>query len=352
MKARFNTSRIAGLTATIPATSLDLMSLQDLWGDPKGVKSIIDATGISAVRVASPGVTTSDLCAESAERLMAALEIKPEDIDAVVFVSQTPDYQTPATSAVLQSRLGIKREAANFDINQGCSGYIYGLLQAKLLVGSGMCRTVLVCAGDTSTRLVGERDRSTRLVFGDAGSATIVTAGDTVDHVNVMTDGSGAKHIIVPAGGNRCLRSADTMNPVEQEDGNFRSQEQLFMNGKEVTAFAVREIPPVIEQTVIDAGWQKSDVGVFALHQANRFIVDYLAKKVKVDRSMMPFSCGTIGNTSVASIPVMLSIEGASLKAAGRLGKALLCGFGVGLSWGAMATSLESTAILPLGELP
>ena len=123
------------------------------------------------------------------------------------------------------------------------------------------------------------------------------------------------------------------------------------MNGKEVTAFAVRETPLVIESTLADAGWGKSDVGIFALHQANRFILAYLAKKLKVDRSMVPFSCGTIGNTSVASIPVMLSIEGTDLRAQGRLSKVVLCGFGVGLSWGAVATSMESTIILPLAEL-
>lgn len=350
MKTRFDCCHIAGITATVPAESVAVESLQPHW-DAKSLANVIRMTGITRLRVAPPLMTAADLCMESARRLMLKLNVAPADIDGIVFISQTPDFQTPATSAVLQDKLGLRQDVVNFDINQGCSGYIYALLQAEMMIHCGLCKTVLICAGDTSTKFVGEKDRSTRVVFGDAGSATIVTAGKSVDHFHLKTDGSGYQQIIVPAGAFRRRHDAETAVAVECEDGNFRSPENMYMNGKEVTMFAMREVPAIIEQVLTDSGLNKADIGLFGLHQANRFMLDYLARKLGVSPQTMPFVCGEIGNTSVASIPVMLAAAGATLREHSRLEKVVLCGFGVGLSWGAMTTTLDTTHIDPLGEL-
>jgi 3-oxoacyl-[acyl-carrier-protein] synthase-3 len=350
VKTRFECCSIAGICATVPADSLALEGLQTQW-DPKALANVIRMTGITRLRVAPPTMTASDLCLESAQRLLQELLLAPSDIDGIVFISQTPDYPTPATSAVLQDKLGLKQDVVNFDINQGCSGYIYALLQAEMLIHCGLCRTVLLCAGDTSTRFVGARDRSTRVVFGDAGSATIVTAGKNVDCFHLKTDGRGFNEIIVSAGAFRLRPSAETAREVECEDGNFRSAEQMFMNGKGVTNFAMREVPTIIETVLADSGMNKSEIGLFGLHQANRFMLDYLARKLGVTPEAMPFACGEIGNTSVASIPVMLALEAMKLREQNRLNKVVLCGFGVGLSWAAMTTTLTETNIMPLTEL-
>jgi 3-oxoacyl-[acyl-carrier-protein] synthase-3 len=350
VKTRFDCCKISGICATVPTDSVALDALQTQW-DAKALANVIRMTGITRLRVAPPTMTASDLCLESAKRLMQELNLPASEIDGIVFISQTPDYPTPATSAVLQDKLGLKKDVVNFDINQGCSGYIYALLQAEMLIHCGLCRTVLLCAGDTSTRFVGARDRSTRVVFGDAGSATIVTAGNNVDYFHLKTDGSGFKEIIVSAGAFRLRHSPETAAEVECEDGNFRSPEHMFMNGKGVTTFAMREVPAIIEQVLADSGMNKSEIGLFGLHQANRFMLDYLARKLGVTADAMPFACGEIGNTSVASIPVMLAAAGAKLREQNRLNKVVLCGFGVGLSWAAMTTTLADTKILPLAEL-
>jgi 3-oxoacyl-[acyl-carrier-protein] synthase-3 len=350
VKTRFDCCRIAGICATVPTDSVALDALQTEW-DPKALANVIRMTGITRLRVAPPTMTASDLCLESAKRLIQELQLAPSDIDAIVFISQTPDYPTPATSAVLQDKLGLKQDVVNFDINQGCSGYIYALLQAEMLIHCGLCRTVLLCAGDTSTRFVGARDRSTRVVFGDAGSATVVTAGGNIDCFHLKTDGSGFREIIVSAGAFRVPHSPETAREVECEDGNFRSAEHMFMNGKGVTTFAMREVPTIIEAVLADSGMNKSEIGLFGLHQANRFMLDYLARKLGVTAEAMPFACGEIGNTSVASIPVMLAAAGVKLREQNRLNKVVLCGFGVGLSWAAMTTTLADTQILPLAEL-
>lgn len=349
MKAAFQSCRIEGIAAAVPRQQVDLTSLTDTW-DLKTIQKITTATGITKVRIALPSVTASDLCFSAAQTLIAAMNIDAGTIDGLVFVTQSPDFPLPSTGPILQHRLGLKKDVVTFDINLGCSGYVYGLLQADLMIHSGMCRRVLVLSGDTITRYVSDKDRSARMVFGDGGSATLVAGGNERELFDMKTDGSGAAHIIVSAGGHRRPSTSDNTVPTEREEGNIRSDANLYMNGMEVTTFAVREIPEIVSQLVKDAGWTINDVDLFALHQANAFILGYIAKKLRVDTQRMPFACGEIGNTSAASIPVMLAQKVGQF-AARPLSKVVLCGFGVGLSWGAMTTSLADTRILPLQEV-
>lgn len=350
MNTTFSCSRIAGVAAAVPAATTDLSIFAAEWGE-RDVANIIRSTGITHVREARPGQTTADLCESAARALFTALGASPSDVDGIVFVSQTPDHIMPATSAILQHRLGLERRAAAFDLSYGCSGYIYGLLQADLLISAGLCRSVLVCAGDTTTRLVNPRDRALRMLFGDGGSATLVVAGQDPHGYAVRTDGSGARSLIVPAGGARTPRSEETAVEHKAEDGNVRSQNDLFMDGVAVLFMALRDVPEAIDEAAALAGWARSDVSFFGLHQANRFMIEYLARKLAAPPGSTPFHAADIGNTGPASIPALLAREHPRLAAEGRLDRAVLCGFGVGFSVAAMTTSLADTTVLQLIEV-
>ncbi|OLS38433.1 3-oxoacyl-ACP synthase III family protein [Bacillus sp. MRMR6] len=345
MKATLTNSIIKGISTAIPKTQVNLHSLSSIYGEDE-VNRIIASTGIEEIHVAREGLCTSDLCEAAAEALLSRLEISPSTIDGLVFVSQTPDYRMPATSVLLQHRLGLPTTAVAFDINYGCSGFVYGLYQASMMVEAGGCERVLVCVGDTSTRMVHPGDRSVRMVFGDAGSAALIEKGKNTTHFVLRTDGSGAEHLIIPAGGSRKPISEATSKPIETEDGNVRSEETVYMNGMEIMSFALREIPVMIEDLLNLSGWKKEDVGTYALHQANKFMLEYLRKKMKLQKESVPIAVSSVGNTGPASIPLMLAIKHKKLSERNQLEKVICCGFGVGLSWAACSLDLSSTVIL------
>lgn len=350
MNGFFEGLQLRAIAAAVPAQTVDLHGLASRFGK-KEIELIMGNTGITRIRQAPQGVTASDLCARAAREIFSVSGIAPNSIDGVVFVSQTPDYILPATSVCLQHRLGIPSSAVAFDINYGCSGYIYGLFQAALLVHAGCCRRVLVCAGDVTTGLINPDDRSVRMVFGDAGSATVVERGDSFASFAIRSDGSGADKLMIPAGGCRHPRSAETSVATERENGNLRSDEDMYMDGMGIMNFAISEVPKMVQELLERMGWEKGEVGTFGFHQANRFMLQYLARKMGLEAGGVPVAVEGIGNTGPASIPVMLSSQGQRLKAEDRLDKTLLCGFGVGLSWGGVALNLSGTEIIPWVEL-
>lgn len=336
---------IRTVAAALPRQSLDLRELGGLFGQEE-VDRIIATTGIRRVRVAPEGMCASDLCEAAARAAFQAAGLTGADMDAVLFLSQTPDYRLPATSPILQEHLGLPKEALAFDINLGCSAYIYGLFQAGLLVSSGACRRVLVLAGDTSTRMINPGDKSVRMVFGDAGSATIVESGTDAASFLIRTDGDGARNLIIPAGGFRRPADSAAAEVTTDENGNRRSALDLFMDGMEIMNFGLREVPPAIDGVLALAGWKKAETGSFVLHQANRFMLEYLRRKMQLPAAAMPVAMADTGNTGPASIPLALTVARDQLQQEDRLRKCVLCGFGVGLSWGAAAADLGNAQIL------
>ncbi|MBF0378958.1 MAG: ketoacyl-ACP synthase III [Desulfamplus sp.] len=339
---------IHSIATALPPDIEDLNELDMIFGE-EDTKRIIKTNGIERVRKAPEELCTSDLCTAAAKVFLNPELI--ENIDGIVFVSQTPDYILPATACTIQHRLGLSKSCVAIDINHGCSGYVYGLYQASMMVSSGGCRSVLMCAGDVLSRYVNMFDKNERMVFGDAGSATLITRGDKEIGFSFHTDGSGAEHLIIKAGACRNPRNDETANVSMREDGSMRSDEDLFIKGIEVMNFSLREVPKVVAEALESVGWNKEDITLLGLHQANKFIIDYLRKILKISANKVPVAMGDTGNTSAASIPLMLCKEKDRLIQEKMLNKSVLCGFGVGLSCGAAALDLSGANLFEPIEL-
>lgn len=340
MKTIIPNIQIAAIASYLPEASLDLKSLGQLYGSTE-VENIIKTTGIERVRVCQTDETSSDMCFAAAEHLIEREGIDRKEIDGLVFVSQTTDYILPATSVILQHRLKLTTETVCQDVHYGCSGYIYGLFQASLWIQSGACRNVLVLSGDTTTKMIHPEDKSMRMVFGDAGTATLITKGDEPIAFNICSDGSGYDQLIVPAGGFRMPKSEKTKQLIEDEDHNKRTLEDLSIDGLGIFSFVISAVHPNVNAVIDLMAWDKNDVDIFAFHQANKYLLSYVQKRLKVSEEKVPNNVQNYGNTGPASIPLLLSDILPEYQQS--LSKVVLSGFGVGLSWGSVACSLKQT---------
>lgn len=330
MEVQIPGCRLHSVSATVPDQMISTSDYYTRYGE-KEVKRIVMGTGIESMYVAPIGMRASDLCQRAAEELFERMQIDPNSIDGLIFVSQTPDYRMPATSASLQARLNLKKSLVAFDINYGCSAYIYGLYQAAMLISSGGCQRVLVCAGDTITHHLDPHDHKVNLVFGDAGSASLVEKGDDTWVFDIHTDGSGADFLKI--------------------DKNAAGQDiPLWMDGGAVMEFALREVKPVVDRVLALKNWKSSSLNHVILHQANAFMLNYLRKRLDLEKDIVPIAVKNYGNTGPASISLTLCDQFSMGE--GVLGKSVLCGFGVGLSWGACALDLSQTSICSVSMLP
>lgn len=339
MKALINNICIRAISSYLPEKNLEMSSLSEDYGE-KNVANIIQTTGVERVRVAAYNETSSDMCYKAAEYLLSKENISREEVDGLVFVSQTTDYILPATSIILQDRLHLSKETVCLDIHYGCSGFIYGLYQAALWVNSGSCKNVLVLAGDTTSRMIHPLDRSLRMVFGDAGTATLVSTGSKQMGISICSDGSGYDRLIVPAGGCR-MPFSDLTSKIEFDvDKNGRTLEDLYMDGMAIFNFAISNVHKNIQGLLEYVGWNTNEINMFALHQANRFMVNYIRKKLKVDESKVPINVRNLGNTGPATIPLLFSDLSPDPE---NVQKVIMSGFGVGLSWGCIAIEMSET---------
>jgi 3-oxoacyl-[acyl-carrier-protein] synthase-3 len=334
---QYHNSRIAGLTCTFPQNERTTSEIADGFGIDS--KRIIAMTGIESRRIAPDHMCASDLCADAAERLLDGLSWEPESIDALVFVTQTPDYFLPATACVLQRRLGLANHCASFDVNMGCSGYVYGLYIASSLIESGIQRALLL-VGDTSSKFISDQDRSVAFLFGDSGSATAIERKPSRATFVLGTDGGGADHLIIPGGHSRQRATPELCERVTMEGGNIRSPQELYMNGAEVMAFTLREVPPLFDTLLAERGVSREEIDAVVMHQANKFLLDNLARKMDIPADRVPSSVQRYGNTSCASIPVTISECLREAVSESKLRLALM-GFGVGWSWAGCITDFD-----------
>lgn len=340
--SRLSGVRLAGLASAVPQDILTVADDALNFGDADA-KRISENTGVYKRYVASNGLCTSDLCVCAGERLLAELDWSRDSVDVLIFVSQTPDYLLPATSCSIQGRLKLSKRCAAFDVNMGCSGYTYGFWLASSLIAGGSAKRVLLLVGDTISRIVSPRDRATAPLFGDAGTATALESDMNAPRMafELGTDGSGQEHLIVPAGAFRQPRTQYTLQRTEREGGNIRSDEDLFMNGAEVFAFTLREVPKLIKSVIDTAGWSKEDVDAWVMHQANRFMLQHLIKRMQLPADKVVLAMEEFGNTSSASIPLAMTHSLSKRLRKERL-NLVMVGFGVGFSWGAVALTCDN----------
>lgn len=318
---------IRAIANVLPQGRLDHQQLVERFGE-KEMRSVHKMTGINQRRIALPGQCASDLAFEAAERLIAHHQIDRTSIDALIFTSQTPDYRTPATACALHGRLGLSERCAAFDINQACAGYVYSLMVGNSLLASGAARRVMLLNGDTLSKMVHPDDRGLVALTGDAGVATLLEAGDGagIEAFRLGTDGSQFQRLIVPAGGCRSLAP----QPEGAPPPDF-----LFMDGPAVFHFSIYRIPDFLRECLGEWQMTMDDIDLVLLHQANRTMVEMIYKSLRVPPEKQFINIGEIGNTAGAALPTLLSEAWRE----GRIkpgSRTLLCGFGAGLSWGAL----------------
>ena len=337
------------MVTCVPALEKCIDDELDLFdGNVKQLERLKRTIGLHKRRVVKPGTTAADLCHAAAEKLLSGLGLGRDQIDAVICVTQTPDYLQPCNAAVLHGRMRLAKHCAALDVNLGCSGYVYGLWLVHTMIASGGCQRVLLLAGDTISRLVHPEDRALAPLFGDGGSATLVQRADgaSASYFSLQTDGQGYQSLIVPAGGARFPRTTKTAKAVRDESGNLRSPENLFMDGAEIFNFSITEEPRSVLELLEYARANLNDVDYFVFHQANRYILNNIAKRLKLDVTKVPMqTVERYGNQSSASIPAAICGELAAALKTKSSHRLLLSGFGVGLSWANVLLELPQLGI-------
>ena len=329
----FNDVGITALAGAVPHTIIDNLKYTQYFPEDQ-VKEVVEKVGIYQRRFADDKTCSSDLCYAAAEKLIADNDINRDEIDLLVFISQTPDYRMPATSVLLQHRLNLPNTTIAFDINLGCSAFIYGLSVVFSMMQNKGLRRALLLDGETRSKVYSPKDRRSAFLFGDGGVAALIERnpkfGESFFSLN--SDGSRGDLIKINGGGYRMPSSVETLKErVVDEYGNIRSDEQGYMNGGDVFNFVIREIPKDIKKIVQFSGKDLDSIDYFVFHQANNFINSYLAKKLKLDTSKMPSTIAKYGNTSSVSVPLTIVDQ---LKGKLETKKDLfLSAFGVGMTW-------------------
>lgn len=331
-------ARIAAVATHLPEQVLSNDALAEAFENWPAAK-ILEKTGIHERRVAAEGETAVDLAFAAATKLFDSGAVARDEVDFLILCTQAPDYFLPTSACLLQHRLGIPTSVGALDINLGCSGFVYGLALASGLIASGAASTILLLTADTYSKFIHPGDKSVRTLFGDGAAATLIRAAGDEDQATIGpfvfgTDGSGAGDLIVEAGGLRLPRTAETAMETTDRTGNVRSRDNLYMNGGAVLNFTLREVPRAVAALMKKTGTGPADYDSFVLHQANKFMLDALQKKLGVSAESVARHFEQIGNTVSSTIPFVLERELAN-KGCSPGTRMMLVGFGVGLSWAA-----------------
>ena len=339
---------IRGVSACVPSAVEENCELTNITD----IEKLIKTTGIERRHIASSSTCTSDLCFSAAEKLIQELHWDKREIEGLVFVTQSPDYILPATSPILQHKLGLSKNCFTLDISLGCSGYIHGLSTLASYMQSGMIKKALLLVGDTSSRMCSKDDKSTYPLFGDAGTATALEfcVDDEGLKFYLASDGSGYQTIIINDGGYRNPYSSSSLLSKKVEEGICRNQLNLTLDGMDVFSFGISKAPESITELLKKFTTGIKEIDFFFLHQANMMMNERIRKKLQLPEERVPYSLKNYGNTSSASIPLTMVTETAdTLK--NNEHKIIACGFGVGLSWGSILCTTKNLIIPALIKL-
>lgn len=347
----FNNVGISGIAAAVPSTIINNYEYTQHF-PTEVVKEIVDKVGIRQRRFADAATCSSDLCFAAAEKLIADKQINRAEIDLLIFISQTPDYRMPATSVILQHRLGLGKHTIAFDVSLGCSAFVYGLSIVFSMMHASGLRKALLLDGEIRSRIYSPKDRNTAFLFGDGGVAALIETNSKFgkSFFSLNSDGSLENLIKINAGGYRNPSSVETVTEKQVDNyGNIRTEEHGYMNGGEVFNFVLREIPSNIKEILGASGTDQSQIDFFVFHQANDFMNSYLAKKLKLPVEKVPSTIAKFGNTSSVSIP--LTIVSELQQALKKPKKLLLSGFGVGMSWASAVLDFQDCFISDIVEI-
>lgn len=355
IQSQFENIRIVGISTAVPKNKEVISEVFSERFGAEAVASFSKTTGVYERHLTLQEQTASDLAFVAAEELIEKKNIEKSAIGICIFVTQNPDYNIPATACVLHKRLGLQKDCLAFDINLGCSGYVYGLQVVASLLETTNCKYGLLLVGDTSNKPclngagIAPNDKSAVMLFGEGGSATVLEKCSKTSTIATAyrTDGEGFKAIITPAG--RCRNCSAPFERVMWADGNERSDYDLYMNGVDVFTFTITEVPKMINEFLEANQYNKEDFDCYAFHQANVYIFKQIIKKAKLPKDKFLVSMDRYGNTSVTSIPLTLCDKyGEQNEGIDR--NVFSCGFGIGLSWGIASFVVNENDILPIIE--
>ena len=337
---KFSNIGVTAIAACVPKNIIDNYNYNlDIWSKDE-VKKVVSKVGVMERRFVDDKTCSSDLCFAAAEKLITDNAIDRNEIDLVLFLSQTPDYRMPATSILLQNRLGLPMSTMAFDVSLGCSGFISALSIVYSMMQNKGFRKALLLNGETRSKVYSRKDRREAFIFGDAGVAALIERDDKFgeSHFSLNSDGSRGDLIMIPGGGYRNMSSVETLREkIVDEYGNIRSDEHGRMNGADVFNFVIVEVPKDIKRLLESSGEDIQEMDYYVFHQANAFINNHIAKKLKLDKDRIPWTIQKYGNTSSVSVPLTIVSE-LKDKMEGKK-KIMMSAFGVGMAW--------ATAIVP-----
>lgn len=344
-KSFFTKVEISGIVTCVPENFRMLEDEVDTLynGDIKQVNRIKKSIGLNKRHIVIGNTTTSDLCEVAANKLLNEMKINKSDIEAIIFVSQTPDYFQPATAAYLHGKLNLSENCSAFDVNQGCTGYIYGLWLAHMMIETNSCKKVLVLAGDTLSKVVNPFDSNVAALFGDAGTATLIEKSkkEQKTYFTLHSNGSKFDTIIQPQGAFR-IPTKEVINDKRIfETTDKRNLNNLYMDGAEIFNFSIETEPKAIAEILEMSSSTQEDIDYIIFHQANKYIISNIARRLKFPLEKAPSeTTGKYGNQSSASIPCTIC-DAINEDVTTKKVKLVLSGFGVGLSWATCQLELD-----------
>lgn len=294
-------------------------------------EKIASKIGISVRHIAKEDETSLDMALCAGKKLFQEHDIQPSEIDFIILCTQSPDYFLPTSACVLQHKLGIPKASGAFDFNLGCSGFVYGLAISKGLIQSGIAKNILLLTAETYSKFIHPKDKVNKTIFGDAASATLISNNGIAEikDFSLGTDGSGYDKLIVKTGG---LRSKLIKNDLQfDESGNPNSSDFLYMDGTEIFNFTLEMVPKLVQETLMKNKIFMDKVDMFVFHQANKYMLNFIRKKMQITEDKFYYYMDKVGNTVSSTIPIALTeaIRENSIK---KDNLVLLAGFGVGLS--------------------
>jgi 3-oxoacyl-[acyl-carrier-protein] synthase-3 len=350
--------KLVGISACLPKNVVEPSLAYERF-KPFDVDRIVGNTGVLRKREADPGVTATDLCIQAAGPLLDELGWARDSVDALILCTTLPDYITPASSHRAQHELGLGARCLVFDITLACSGFTHGLLLFQSLIKSGLIKRGLLLCGEATTDRFRPRianteyhhDLANALLFGDAGTAIALSneGDDQVRATSFGADGSGMDAIIVPGGGAKSFWTPALFERTADEEGDERRPIDLILRGPQVLTFTMKRVPPMVKDLFEQSGWTPDDIDAYVPHQANKFMIDFLVKRMKLPLDKVLLSIEEYGNTSSASIPLTMLTRGGKMLQ--QRTKWALMGFGVGLSWSGLFMETDGIVTPPVLEV-